>query len=355
MTNRNQSHDTIRGRIAQEYFNLPPLRCLFCKLEAPIVTERVARVVTEFRHGQFRTDVTALTQQGEVVGVVEVINTNPPNEQTLTSQSELESAFYVTLDALGNGFSGYCSPFCWRNRNEANASPWSVPACADCGRPYHTMEYQYRLVNWESPSDEICIECAARTMGGQWRSPGELAMGDPEDRIPDTDSDVLDLFLSFSDADFRAMVWTDRTATPGSARTPETETAARLDQVEAAFDSGSWNGGQALLQPIGAPAWDRPPGPALFAWDHDNCVRTALAWRRLREYRLSCLPPSIREAIQKRAALPEVATGATPTVVTHRGFPDGRFTSCGIDRDQTDEPIIATMQEQPTCALCRDS
>ena len=95
MTNRNQSHDTIRDRIAQEYFNLPPLRCLFCKLETPIVTEGVARVVTEFRHGQFRADVTALTQQGEVVGVVEVINTNPPNEQTLTSQSELESAFYV--------------------------------------------------------------------------------------------------------------------------------------------------------------------------------------------------------------------------------------------------------------------
>ena len=171
MTNPNQWHDTVRDRIAQEYFNLPPLRCRFCKLETPIATEKVAYVVTEHWHGQFRADVAALTQQREVVGVVEVINTNPPNEQTLTSQSELASVFYVTLDALDDGFAGYCSPFCWRNRNEESVSPWSVPACSDCERPYHTMEYQYRLVDWENPGEEVCIECAAKTSGGQWRSP----------------------------------------------------------------------------------------------------------------------------------------------------------------------------------------
>ena len=355
MTNPNQWHDTVRDRIAQEYFNLPPLRCRFCKLETPIATEKVAYVVTEHRHGQFRADVAALTQQGEVVGVVEVINTNPPNEQTLTSQSELASVFYVTLDALDDGFAGYCSPFCWRNRNEENVSPWSVPACSDCERPYHTMEYQYRLVDWENPGEEVCIECAAKTSGGQWRSPGELVMGDPEDRIPGTDADVLDLFISFSDAEFWAMVWTNRTATPGEARTPETETAVRLDQVEAAFNSGDWSGGEALLQPIGAPAWDRPPGSTLFAWDHNNCVRTALAWRLLREYRLSCLPLSVREAIQTRQPLAEIATEIAPTEVVHRGFPDGRFTACGIDREKTDEPVVATMQGQPTCASCRES
>ena len=35
------------------------------------------------------------------------VNTNPPNEQTLTAQSELASAFYVRLNALDDGFSGY--------------------------------------------------------------------------------------------------------------------------------------------------------------------------------------------------------------------------------------------------------
>ena len=217
------------------------------------------------------------------------------------------------------------------------------------------MEYQYRLVDWENPGEKICIECAAKTSGGQWRSPGELAMGDPEDRIPGASADVLDLFLSSYDADFWTMVWTNRTATPGEARTPETETAVRLDQVEAAFSSGDWNGGERLLQPIGAPPWDRPLGPALFAWDHDNCVRVALAWRRLREYRRSCLPPSIREAIQMRPAPAEVTTGVAPTVVIHRGFPDGRFTACGVDREKTDETIVAEAQGQPACAVCLES
>ena len=97
----------------------------------------------------------------------------------------------------------------------------------------------------------MCIECAARTSGGQWRSPGELALGTPEGRIPGPDANVLNLFLSFSDADFWAMVWTNRTSKPGEARSPETATAIRLNQVEAAFDSGDWNTGEELLQPIG--------------------------------------------------------------------------------------------------------
>ena len=120
-------------------------------------------------------------------------------------------------------------------------SSWSVPACSACERPYHTLEFTYELLDWENPYDPVCLECAARTPGGQWRSPGELAMGDPGDRIPGPDADVIDLFLAFSDADFWAMVWTGRTSKPGEARYPETETAARLDRVEAAFDAGDWD------------------------------------------------------------------------------------------------------------------
>ena len=148
----------------------------------------------------------------------------------------------------------------------------------------------------------MCIECAAKISGGQWRSPGDLAMGDPVDRIAGTDADVLNLFLSFSDAEFWAKVWNDRSAEPKEAWSPETATAMRLDQVEAAFDAGDWLKGEKLLQPIGAPAWDRPPGTALFALEHKNCIRTARAWRRLREYRIKCLPPSLQAGIRSRSS-----------------------------------------------------
>ena len=300
------SHDEVRDSIKQEYFYLPSLNCRFCKCKTPLPTDGVVSVVSEHTQPPFRADIAALNRQGQVVAVVEVVNTNPPSEQVLAAQSKLAAAFYVTLDALDNSFTGYCSPFCWTNRKEKNISPWSVPVCSDCERPYHTLEFTYELLDWENPNWLVCIECAARTSGGQWRSPGELAMGDPRDRVPDPGADVLDLFLSFSDADFWAMVWTNRTAKSGEARTSESATGVRLDQVDVALNSGEWNHGERLLQPIGAPAWDRPPGPALFAWNHDNCLRTALAWRRLREYRLSCLPPSIQAGIRSRPPLGEV-------------------------------------------------
>ena len=347
------AHNAVRDRIAQEYFRLPLLNCRFCKYETPLPTEGVSQVVTEHEHGQFRADVAALNRQGKVVAVVEVVNTNPPSEQVLAAQSELAGAFYIELDALDNGFTGYCSPFCWTNRNEENVSHWSVPTCSACERPYHTLEFTYELLDWENPYYPVCIECAARTSGGQWRSPGELALGDPGDRIPGPDADVLDLFLSFSDSDFWAMVWTNRTLRPGEARSPETATSVRLDQVDAAFNADDWNEGERLLQPIGAPAWDRPSGPALFAWNHDNCVRTVLAWRRLREYRLSCLPPSVQAGIRSRPPLVDVVTDMAQISLTHRGFPDGKFTACGIDRENSDEPIEATMTGNPTCDSCR--
>ena len=355
MQKRDRTHDEVRDHIAREYFSLPPISCRFCKYDRPIVTKEVAQVVTERGGRQFRADIAALNQQGEIIAVVEVINTNPPKEQKLAAQSELASAFYVTLDALDDGFTGYCSPFCWTNRKEENVSPldWDLWICGDCKQPFHTLEWTYRLVNWEDPNDYVCIECAARTQGGQWRTPGELAMGDPRNRIPDPDANVLDLFLSFSDADFWAMVWTERTAKPNKARTPETATALRLDEVEAAFDSGDWNAGERLLQPIGAPAWDRPPGPALFAWDHDNRARVASAWRRLREYRISCLPSSLQAAIGSRPLMVEVVSDVVKTTLIHRGFPDGQFTACGIDREKSDEPIEMTMKGAITCNACR--
>ena len=46
-------------------------------------------------------------------------------------------------------------------------------------------------------------------------------------------------------------------------------------------------------------------------------------------------------------------TDAAQIVLVHRGFPDGRFTACGIDREACDEHIVATVTGNPTCELCR--
>ncbi len=120
MPERSGTHDEVRDTIAQEYFNLPPLNCRFCKRETPLPTEGVAHVVTKHSHLRLEADVAALDQRGQAVAVIEIVNTNPPNEQTLTAQSELAAAFYVRLDALDDGFTGYCSPLCWKHRNEQN-------------------------------------------------------------------------------------------------------------------------------------------------------------------------------------------------------------------------------------------
>ena len=348
-----RTHNEVRDRIARGYFNLPPLSCQFCKYKTPLPTKDVSKVVVERGDRHFRADVAALNQQDGIVAVVEVVNTNPPSEQVLVAQSALPGAFYVEMDALDGDFKGYCSPFCWTNRDEKNVLPWTAPTCSECEQPYYTLEFQYELLDWDNPHCPMCLECASKYPRGQWRSPGELGTGDPRDRIPGPCADVLDLFLSFSDSDFWAMVWTSRTAKSGEAQSPETETAARLDQVEAAFERGDWNDGERLLQPIGAPAWDRSPGPALFAWNHDNCVRTALAWRRLREYRISCLPSSIQAGIRSRPPLEDVVTDTTQVEVIHRGFPDGRFTACGIDRENSSKQIVASMTDVPTCESCR--
>ncbi len=347
------THNELRDRIAQGYFNLPPLSCKFCEHKTPLPVKDVSEVAIERRDRNFRADVAALNQQGETIAVIEVVNTNPPSEQVLLAQSTLAGAFYVEMDSLDKDFRGYCSPFCWTNRDEKNVSGWTAPTCSECERPYYMLEFKYELLDWENPYYPVCIECAAKTPRGQWRSPGELAGGDPRDRIPGQDAGVLDLFLSFSDADFWAMVWTSRTAKSQEARSPETETAVRLDEVEAAFERGEWNDGERLLQPIGAPLWYRPPGPTLFAWDHDNCVRTALAWRRLREHRISCLPSSIQVAIRSRPPLEDVVSDVAQIEIIHRGFPDGRFTACGIDRETSSNPVVATMTDIPTCEDCR--
>ena len=117
------THDELKEIIAQAYFTLPQLNCRFCKYKTPLPQQGVGTVVTEHQTRQFKADVAALSQQGETVAIIEVVNTHPPTTKVLQAQSELEAAFYVEMDALDNRFEGYCSPFCWTNGKRTTCHP----------------------------------------------------------------------------------------------------------------------------------------------------------------------------------------------------------------------------------------
>ena len=234
-------HDYLVNELGRKY-PLPPRTCVYCEMTIAFPEGNAA---TERSVDSFRPDI-SIRSQGNLIAVIEVIDKHPPDEAKLSAQEKLPDAYYFHV----NGHF-WCTPWCWKNQDNPRLCP--MPVCEACGTLIYTVGFgTHGLVDWESPGGELCLECAARISDGQWRSPGELALGDPEDRLPDSDATPVELFLSFSDADFWAMVWTKRTATLTQARTPETETAARLDLVEAAFESGDWNSGQRLLQPIGA-------------------------------------------------------------------------------------------------------
>ena len=178
--------------------------------------------------------------------------------------------------------------------------------CEYCERPFSATPYpDIKLVDWESPSGYICIECAIQHLdGSQYKDPGECMAGAT---VPG-DQDVRGSFLALTDAVFWAMVWTKR-ANEDQRDTPpnydESATSRQLNAIHQALDRGDWEGGAALLAPIGAPPWsaDRDQENPLYAWERENCRRTAAAWARLREWRAAQLPPDLQSLVR----LPELS------------------------------------------------
>ena len=196
------------------------------------------------------------------------------------------------------------------------SSPWEPRRCDGCNGYFHQNQLSwFEFRDWDGdPHDAYCIHCAAGYGRPQWRSPGELAGGDPRECTPDDGADPAGLFLAYCDAAFWEMVWSSRAAkldTPWNVcehcgienetlkaarggwawwcagcgakndRIPEVPydggrnlaaedaTAQRLVMVRAAFDRGEWNTGADLLSPVGAPGWAAYPTAA-----GDICYRT---------------------------------------------------------------------------------
>ena len=185
---------------------------------------------------------------------------------------------------------------------------WTPPRCYICDGYFHANNLSdAQFLDWANPFDPLCIHCAASYGLAQWRSPSELAGGDPREWIPEDNADVATLFLSFCDSAFWAMVWVERVTKlnnpdmykGGNNVGAEDATAGRLPLVHAAFDVGDWHVGARLLSPIGSPDWADYPREAkrLLAFRDTNCIGTALAWDRLKSHRLQQLPLGLRKRI----------------------------------------------------------
>ena len=322
MTREKSLHDTERDRIAAGWRKLPPFTCAGCKTETPFPA--ASGVNTEVQYnGRLRADVAAFDDVGRVAGVVEVVYSHPPTAQALAAQQFLRFAYYrlLPLPWRSEPSVWLCSPDCWvwytQLAGRETSSPWEARRCDRCGGYFHQNRLSWvEFHDWsDDPHYAVCIHCAAAYGNGQWRAPGDLAGGDPREWKPDDDADPTALFLTYNDAAFWSMVWTQRAAKldepdvyDGSKNqiavneAAENATARRLTIVTGAFDAGEWETGTDLLLPIGAPGWAAYPGEPerLLAFRSDNCRGTEAAWNRLLSYRLEQLPEELSDIIRQR-------------------------------------------------------
>ncbi len=359
-----KNHNDTRDAIAAAYRVLPPFTCDFCKSDVRFPIEGISAVLTEFTYQKsprLRADVVALDTNQSVIVIIEVIFTSKPSENAFAAHETVPRVLYLDCN---EGGAMYCSPFCWHWRGLENLSSWTVPICDACQRPLHQTFSGTVWRDWsDDPQYAYCLECAASVPDSQWRAPGELIGGTEAPRM---NASISEKFLAYNEAEFWAMVWEKRARNPRELlrdQKDESATTRQLDLVEQVFDNGEWYAGFDLLQPIGAPGWgahdhDNP----LYAWQPENCSRVSKSWIRLREHRLSELPDHIALIIRQRGFRQdneEVRSDSNQeqcpaeSRLIHRGFPDGRFTACGIDREEVDEPVVVSMTDNPTCPNCK--
>ena len=92
MTNQISSHDAERDRIASSWSELSSFVCEACKDERTFPPAVSVRTEVRF-DGPLRADVAAFDAAGNIVGVVEVVRSNPPSAQVLASQKRFDFAF----------------------------------------------------------------------------------------------------------------------------------------------------------------------------------------------------------------------------------------------------------------------
>ena len=229
-------HDAMRDHLVAEYDVLPALTCRLCESESklPSCHEVFSEYSATIGETRFIADVAALDESGELVAVIEVIDSHPPRSEVLQAQRQLPSAFYVLPDALDeDGFSGWCSADCWgwqtdpemhgsgprhgrRIEQKVARVSW-LERCGDwspmmdewpselgnpvgCGKLLLGDERVLR--DWDGdPCTGFCLRCAASIGIAQWNDPGSIAFG-YSGIVPPIPGDSIAIFQCWSNAAF---------------------------------------------------------------------------------------------------------------------------------------------------------
>ena len=174
------NHDREVARIANEYPKVHPKTCAWCKSQVclPIATStRVERSITLAGSVRMIPDITAVDDEGEVVAIVEVVDTHPPRDEALEAMQQ--APFPTVIVHLpertqeerkgkrnrprgrARSQAVYCSAFCWAHQDEQRMS--ALEPCACCQR-YDFRDGSYH--DWsDDPNSPHCLRCAA-SQGG---------------------------------------------------------------------------------------------------------------------------------------------------------------------------------------------
>ena len=272
--------------------------CDYCEGQHILPEGEIRKEVTLAMDGTWTRPDISIWRDDRCLATVEVIDTNLSTQALEAQRRSPTQSVYLHVDGRW-----WCSSECyeWDKAELPRLCP--LPHCDSCERLFIEVAYpNVKLFDWESGLGPECLECAVQHLNGsQYKDPGQCMNGVTldgkqlmweEDEAPE----VLRRFYKLSDAMFWSMVWTNRMATPNEAWKDESDTSLRLGAVEAAMDADAWEKATELLAPIGAPGWslDRDNSNPLYAWDPDNCRRTATAWQRLKQWRISQLPLHLR-------------------------------------------------------------
>ena len=89
-------HDQERDYIAANWRSISPLTCAACQTDGEL--PRCCKVRTEAIYdGGLRADVAFFDASENLLGVIEVIDTNPPSKRALAVQEKLQFAHYRLL------------------------------------------------------------------------------------------------------------------------------------------------------------------------------------------------------------------------------------------------------------------
>ena len=179
-------------------------------------------------------------------------------------------------------------------------------------------------------------------------------MGDPGDRIPGPDADVLDLFLSFSDSALlgdgldqqNLKAWGGAISRDGDFGSPRPDGCRREDDWNEARGSSNHRRasmGQTDMVP-------RSRGTTTTA-----CGQLSLG-AQAAEVQLDSVQPLTPSAAGIRSGRVrrwcDVVTDMAQ-ISLDRGFPDGKFTACGIDRAKQRRAYRSDNDRQSHVCSCR--